>query len=207
MARLGGWPEWEVCSGAALPKKRPCYVFPDVPAEADWIQQDPLRQVPRGQPAQQQYSPGTAHGQATALLAKSSGERAPVSTETNMNGQLPGGHPSQQQYPSPKQGKSTSETPVTTVSFSAKEWRMDCWSLAWLARKAKESPCGSTGSLRTVPPMPYSTAVLSLMGLEGSACFVLALRSCWARMALIMSRVLSCGMGSWTCEVGLSTVV
>jgi len=72
---------------------------------------------------------------------------------------------------------------------------MDCWSPGWLARKAKEPACSGTGS------------VLSLMGLEGSACCVLALRSCWARMALIMSRALSCEMGSWTCEVGFSTVV
>jgi hypothetical protein len=122
-----------------------------------------------------------------------------------MDGQLPGGHPSQQQYPSPKQGKSTSGTPTgfcagavgtaTTVWFSAKERRMDCSSPGWLARKAKESTCRGTGS------------VLSLMGLEGSACCVLVLRSCWTRMALIMSRALSCEMGSWTCEVGLSTVV
>jgi hypothetical protein len=133
-----------------------------------------------------------------------------------MDGQLPGGHPSQQQYPSPKQGKSTSETPagfcagstrLATVWFSAKEWRMNCWSLGWLAMKATESACGGTGSLRTVLPMSCSVAVVSPMRLEGSACFILALRSCWARMALIMSRVLSCGMGSWTCEVGFSTVV
>jgi hypothetical protein len=141
-----------------------------------------------------------------------------------MDGQLPGGHPSQQQYPLPKQGKSTSETPAgfcagppaagagaagtaTTVWFSAKEWRMDCWSLGWLARKAKESACGGTGSLRTVLPVPCSRAVLSLMGLRGSARFVSALRSYWARMALIISRALSCEMGSWTCEVGFSTVV
>jgi hypothetical protein len=84
---------------------------------------------------------------------------------------------------------------------------MDCWSLGWLARKAKESPCRGTGSLRTVLPMPCSRAVLSLMGLEGPACFVLALRSYSARMALIMSRVLSCEIGSRTCEVGISTVV
>ena len=127
-----------------------------------------------------------------------------------MDGQLPGGHPSQQQYPSPKQGKSTSGAAMgfcagspaagavgtaTTVWFSAKERRMDCWSLGWLARKAKESACRGTGS------------VLSLMGLEGSACCILVLRSCWARMALIMSRALSCEMASWTCEVGLSIVV
>jgi hypothetical protein len=190
--------------------------------EAGWIQQDPAMQVPRGHPEQQQYSPGTAHGQRTALSSAGSDKTAPVSTETNMDGQLPGGHPSQQQYPSPKQGKSTSKTPAgfcaglpaagaagaaTTVWFSAKDWRIDCWSLGWLVRKAKESACRGTGSLRTVPPVPCSRAVLSLMGLEGSACFVLALRSYWARMALIMSRVLSCEMGSWMYEVGFSTVV
>src|SRR5436309_11302560 len=80
-----------------------------VPAEAGWIQQNPAMQVPRGHPAQQQYSRGTAHGQLT-MLSRGSGKRAPVSAETNINGQLPGGHPSQQQYPSPKQGKSTSGT-------------------------------------------------------------------------------------------------
>jgi hypothetical protein len=84
---------------------------------------------------------------------------------------------------------------------------MDCWSLGWLARKAKESACGGTGSLRTVLPMPCSRAVFPLTGLEGSVCPVLALRSCWARMALIMSRALSCEMGSWTFGVGFSTIV
>jgi hypothetical protein len=130
-----------------------------------------------------------------------------------MEGQLPGGHPSQQQYPSPKQGKSTSETPtgfcagpagLTTVRFSAKERRMDCWSLGWLAT---ESACRDAGSLRTVLSMSCSVAVVLLMRLEGSVCLTLASRSCWARMALIMSRVLSCEVGSWACEVGFSTVV
>jgi hypothetical protein len=81
-----------------------------VPAEAGWIQQDPAMQVPRGHPVQQQYSPGTAHGQLTALSSRGSAKIAPLSVETNMDGQLPGGHPSQQQYPSPKQGKSASGT-------------------------------------------------------------------------------------------------
>lgn len=131
-----------------------------VPAEAGWIQPDPAMQVPRGHPVQQQYSSGTAHGQLTVLLSRGSGKRAPVSAETNMDGQLPGGHPSQQQYPSPKQGKSISGTATgfcagslapgavgtaTTVWFSAKERRMDCWSPGWLARKAKESACRGTG--------------------------------------------------------------
>src|SRR5579859_4044135 len=83
-----------------------------VPAEAGWVQQDPAMQVPRGHPAQQQYSRGTAHGQLTVLSSRGSGKLAPVSRETNMDGQLPGGQPSQQQYPSPKQGKSTSGTPT-----------------------------------------------------------------------------------------------
>jgi hypothetical protein len=78
--------------------------------EAGWIQQDPAMQVPRGHPVQQQYSPGTAHGQLTALSSRGSAKIAPLSVETNMDGQLPGGHPSQQQYPSPKQGKSASGT-------------------------------------------------------------------------------------------------
>jgi hypothetical protein len=137
-------------------------------------------------------------------MAEGSGELALVSIETDMNGQLPGGHPSQQQYPSPKQGKSTSGGPVTTVPLSAKERRMDCWSLGWLT---KECACGSTGSLRRVLPTSCSTAVLWPMGLEGSACFVSTLRSCRARIALIISKVLSCGMGSRTCEVGLSAIV
>jgi hypothetical protein len=56
-------------------------------------------QVPRGHPAQQQYSNGTAHGQVTVLFPRGPDKRAPVSTDTNMDGPLPGGHPSRQQYP------------------------------------------------------------------------------------------------------------